>query len=147
MTFMIRFIPENTAQPDSIEPYTRLGEIMLGDHLEKFEAVTSFWNAEDYQKHWKQAIERIVHGEEKSCLITSMDDPNIANFIFWWPIYREGNRVFIQNQVLFLDDERISFNPIDPFASIKDRETLTESGLPISEWEFALIDLEQFLAT
>jgi hypothetical protein len=124
-----------------------VGEIIIGEYLERFEVSTSFWSVEDYQEHWKQAIRRVINGEDKSCLITSMYNPESANFIFWWPIYRVESEVFIQNQVLFLNDETIPFNPRDPYASVKDRETLTEDGLPISEWVVPLLDLQHFLAT
>lgn len=145
MAFMIWLIPENKEDLPLLEPEVRFGEIVLGEYVERFEAPTSYWTAEDYQEHWKQAIERIVGGEEKSCLITSMYDPELANFIFWWPIFREGTKVFVQNQVLFLKDDKTPLNPLNPFASIKDRQTLTEDGLLISEWEISISELEFFL--
>jgi hypothetical protein len=44
-----------------------------------------------------------------------MRDPSVANFIVWWPMYRVDETVFIQNQLLFLDQLASSFNEDAPF--------------------------------
>ena len=38
--------------------------------------------------------------------MTSMYDPETANFLFTWVIYREGPALFVQNHMLFIDQTR-----------------------------------------
>jgi hypothetical protein len=145
MAFHICLLPENNAELLPADHDIRLGEIVIGDYIEMFEASISYWIADDYQKHWKQAIERIVNGEAKSRLITSMYDPVKANFIFCWPIYREGMRIYFQNQMLLMEYQDSPLDPKNLFLDIEDRQMLNDEGLPVSEWEVSVIDLKDFL--
>lgn len=133
--------------PPEVEPEAKvtLGTIQIGAFEERFSASLEYWNKNDYQKHWKTALNRIVNGTEVSCLITSMADPRKADFIFWWPMYRTGEKVHFQNQILFFEQLSAPFNENDPFASIKERETVTEEGHQISEWSVPISDLRDFL--
>jgi hypothetical protein len=36
--------------------------------------------------------------------MTSMTDPRTSNFLVYWPMYREGEDVYIQNAIIFLDE-------------------------------------------
>jgi len=145
MAFHICLLPENNVEPFSVDHNIRLGEIVIGDYIEMFEASTSYWTADDYQKQWKQAIERIVNGEAKSRLITTMYDPVKANFIFCWPIYREGMRVYFQNQMLLMENQDFPLDLKNTFLNIEDRQILNDEGLSISEWEVSVFDLKDFL--
>jgi hypothetical protein len=59
-----------------------VGDIHLGEFHETFMASLSYWTKSDYFKQWKIALIKICNGNDKSCLITSMFDPSIANFIY-----------------------------------------------------------------
>ena len=41
---------------------------------------------------------------ERSALITSVGEPGTANFVFWWPLYADGETVRVQHHVLFLSE-------------------------------------------
>ena len=75
------------------------------DFKEKFVIPLDFWSVDQYQAHWVQGIERITKGAFKSCLITALYDPQIAHPIFWWIIYREGQKCIFQNQMLIILSE------------------------------------------
>jgi hypothetical protein len=126
---------------------TCYGRIQIGDFQEKFEINVSFWEPKNYVNHWNRSILRIANKEEKSCLITSLSDPRNSNFIFWWPMYRDKDKVFIQNGVLFLDEVSDSFTLENPYENIPDRETVSEDGEPISEWEIGIESLKNYLAS
>src|SRR5262249_7110148 len=102
MAFCIKLL--NEPAPD-LEPgvVARLGLIKIGAFEEHFVASLMYWNASDYTRHWSQAVERIVRSSTTSCLITSIVDPANSKFLFWRPMYRIGETVFIQNQILFFD--------------------------------------------
>ena len=121
------------------------GRIKIFDFNERFESDLSYWSKKKYQQHWNESIVRIINGEDASCLITSMRNPKTANFIFWWLLYRVGEDIFIQNQVLLFDHLKVSFNENNPYIHIEERETVTENGIPISEWKVSIRDLKEFV--
>ena len=111
-----------------------IGEIVLNDYVERFEASSSFWKARDYEQQWSGGLARLRQGELKSCLITDMYDPSNASFIRWWPIFRSGEQIVIQEQILFLDRLDSPFNPSDPYRFIGDRKSISDDGERVSEW-------------
>ena len=143
MSFSISLLPEVLRSPDSDE-MSALGIIRMGDFQETFNASLSYWNAGQYRRHWLKAVTRLVGTETTSCLITSMFDPAVANFIIWHPMYRQGDVVHIQNQILFLEEQPKPFNERDPFSSVAERQTRSEDG-EVSEWSVSIKDLESFL--
>lgn len=74
-----------------------------------------------------------------------MYDPITANFIYWWPIYRLDNTVYLQNHILFLSKLSVPFDPHDPFRFVPERELISETGEKISEWSVPIADLEGFV--
>jgi hypothetical protein len=74
-----------------------------------------------------------------------MYDPVNSNFLMWWPVWRVDDKVFVQNQMLFLDHLEDPFNLLDPFRHIGDRSTISEDGRPISEWTITSNDMAAFV--
>jgi hypothetical protein len=144
MAFSIGLIPDPV--PD-LDPgvIANLGGIQIGSFQERFIASLMYWSAGDYRRHWKQAIERVLHSYDVSCLITSMVDPATATYIFWWPMYRVNENVFIQNHILFFDQLQSPFDERNPFSSVPERQTTNEDGDGISEWSVRINELEEFL--
>jgi hypothetical protein len=138
MSLRIRF----TNKTD-YEPGLALGEITLDDFVETFETALTFWGAERYESQWREGIDRLLQGASRSCLITSLVDSGCEVFGVWWKLYREGNHVVVQNQLLLSSVFGKNFNPDDPYSSIPDRMFLNCDGEQISEWsvEFAKIRL------
>jgi hypothetical protein len=77
------------------------GEIRIGAFRERFVARVVFWGAEQYEKQWESALRKIVTGSTPAALITDYVEPNLSsgNSLWWWPLYREGDSVYIQNQL------------------------------------------------
>ena len=145
MAFSISLLPKTKKQQKEMYSDIVLGEIVIGDFKEKFEASLSYWDEENYRKQWEEGLERILCGNKKSCLITTMYDPNIANFIFWWPLYRMDELIIIQNHLLFVKKLKPPFDPKFPYEHIRDRVSINEEGRKISEWQIPLTDISQFL--
>jgi hypothetical protein len=143
--FAIYCLSADDVPPPMGNTEERIGEIVLDDFKEKFVIPLDFWSIDQYQAHWIQGIERITKGAFKSCLITALYAPQIAHHIFWWIIYREGQKCIFQNQMFILNNEERNFDPSSPYPFIQDRQTYTEDGLPISEWEIQLDEMEKFL--
>jgi hypothetical protein len=144
MSFFIGFVQEESFVSE-VEEASLCGAIMLGSTEERFSVPLCYWDAHDYEMHWNRALLRIVGAEEKSCLITAMYDPSIANFIVWWPLYRTGETIIVQNQILFLDRLTLPFDEDNPFRDIGDRRVKSTDGSPISEWAVELGEVQRFL--
>lgn len=142
MPFAIEFPPSESHQAPQDAAHGRI--ILATDH-DLFEADLSFWTREQYESSWHANIERILDGADHAALITSISDPASANFIFWWPLYREGETVLVQNQLLFLDELRRPFDPASPWDFVPPRETTDEDGNRISEWPVPVRDLTSFV--
>jgi hypothetical protein len=139
MSLRIRFINKT-----NYEAGLALGEIALDDFVENFETPLTYWDADRYEKQWRQGLDRLLAGASRSCLITSMLSPNYEVFGVWWKLYREGPQIVVQNQLLLSDVLAREFDPEDPYKSIPDRVSLSEDGTPVSEWLFAFNQIEPF---
>jgi hypothetical protein len=138
--FFITFYGE----PDAENRLMREGVIRIGGFSEAFEASLVYWTEDDYLQQWQQALARLFAGYEHTCLISSIDDPKQARFLIWWPIYRVGDRVYIQNHLLFFDQLAGGFNEADIYRHVGPRETLDERGNEVSEWSVSLQSVRVF---
>jgi hypothetical protein len=121
LMFSIRKLPSSVRGPRGEE----LGEITVGDFVERF----ACWESTPPAPDWKSELQRLVDG---ASVIALVHDPRFA-----WVIYREGDHCFIQ-QKLSLDGRFIDLLP---------RETVSEGGSPISEWQTTLEEITQFVRT
>lgn len=153
--FDIRFVGDNelehfsrrtSVRPEHGKHIEAIGQITLGEFSERFESPLGFWLKEDYQHSWRDALSRLVGGAEKTALFTAMHDPAFANYLTWWPLYREFDIVFVHNQLLFLNQlaEPFQIESFDKF--VTPRATINEDGNKISEWSVPLSDVERYLS-
>lgn len=123
----------------------RFGEIKIGSFRETFLAdVTSYWDEERYEAQWVKAVSCILVGE-RSALITQITDPSTSNFIRWWAMYREGDDVKLQDEMIFLDQLSGPFDPGEVERFVRPRMTITEEGQEISEWSTTTSAVRAFL--
>lgn len=137
--FSISFISNNTPKVPS--GYF-LGEIIIGNFRETFHASSAFWTKQQYELQWADAKKRILLGEITSAFITSMVNPKTANFIKWWPVYIENGKAIFQEQILFIDSQKIQFNEMNPYQSIEKRRSITDEGENISEWNIKISEID-----
>jgi contact-dependent growth inhibition (CDI) system CdiI-like immunity protein len=130
----------------SSDPALAYGRIRIGDFHERFEMDLSFWSRPDYERHWLRGVGRLLAGGDVSCLVSAMRDPETAEFIIWWPLYRLGDEVKVQNQILFMTDLPETLDPEDPFRHVLPRTTSSTEGTPVSEWTTTMEALRQFMA-
>jgi hypothetical protein len=145
MAFSIRFLSESF-QAIEHHPITEaVGEIVLGEFRELFISSLSFWTKAQYEDQWITGLNRLVQNVSPSALITTMYDPTVANFIFWWPMYRQDDKVLVHNQMLLLMHHRELLNPDNPYTFIYEYESVDEEGQKVSEWEISIEDISTFL--
>jgi hypothetical protein len=138
MSLTIHFVNKTDYEPD-----VALGEIALDDFVERFEAPRTFWDTDRYESQWRQGIAQLLDGASKSCLITSILEPGYEHFGTWWVFYRDGPRVLVQNHLLLLNVIASDFDPDQPYASIRDRISLSADGEPISGWYLNFDDINR----
>lgn len=127
------------------DPTMAVGLIQLGEFRESFCATLEYWTIKDYEESWNKALLRLTNGAATSCLITSFIDPLNANFLILWPLYRFGDEVAVQNQLLFSDQLSHVFDPTAPWESIHPYSAIDGDGRNISEWRIQMTDLREFL--
>lgn len=121
------------------------GRIVIGDFTETFRVPLGFWEESDYRRSWRRAFEVLdADPHAKSCLMTSMTDPDSSNFLGCWPMYREGEDVYIQNAIIFLDEVEGDFDPAAPWSCVGPRQSIDEDGNKVSEWITSMSSLRGF---
>ena len=103
------------------------GRIMIGDFTETFVVPLGFWGEADYRASWRRAFE-VLEGDPcaVSCLMASMTDPVTSNFLICWPMYREGEDVYVQNAIVLLDEIEGPFDPGAPWGSLGPRRGMDD---------------------
>jgi hypothetical protein len=115
--FDIRLLPASELGPDG----QRLGRITVGDWSETFSCYPVGQSVEEMAEQWKERLGLLLRGAEAVALV---HDPRLA-----YVVYREGNRCFVQEH---LDVKGAGF------AVLRPRETVSDEGQSISEWETSL---------
>lgn len=142
----IRFVID---EPEQIWDMPALeGEIRIGDYREFFvSSLLGNWSADDYDRQWQEGFERIKK-HDQSCLVVSVQQacikPRILGLINWWVLYKQGNRIYLQNKFFITKFYDLyigsgEFNPNTCYKYIPTRRTHTTDGTKISEW---YVDLE-----
>jgi hypothetical protein len=143
--FAIEVIGDPASEGDVSSPSEVAGRVTVGDFSESFPMDLSFWSVADYSRSWERALGELEASENStSCLISSMPDPETANFIFCWPIYREGEADHVQNSIIFLDGLEEEFKPQEPWRYVEARSLVDEDGNQISEWSTTISEVRRF---
>lgn len=138
--FKISFLSEQSNSEAS-------AEIVVNDFRERLSIPLGYWAKNDYEEQWIAAITSILEpNTTKAALVTEMYDPLTANFINIWPLYKDDDRIYIQNSILFLDKLKGDFQISQLSSYVLERETINEDGDDISEWNISIKDLEEFIS-
>lgn len=144
MSFSIEIIKNSKINDE--DGFHCTGKIQINEFEENFLIALGYWDSSDYIRQWNNALKKLfISQHEKSCLITSITDPTNTNYMFWWPLYRDGEIVHIQNCVLFLDRLKILFDPYIAYKFIPKRKIISEDGDKISEWTISIEEIHKFL--
>jgi hypothetical protein len=75
-------------------------ELKIGDYTKKFGIPLIEWTIEDYEKQWKEGLERIKT-QSQSCLIkkVNLSDKEFP-IVGAWVLYKEDNTIYIQDHHL-----------------------------------------------
>lgn len=121
-----------------------IGEIQIGKFKETFEMPLVTWTMEDYQKQWQAGIDRI-RKYDRSCLVSELHDLNKVPMAIIWELYKEGDKIYIQNRLLYgrwfrKGLKKRPFTAETCYEFVLPRETMSGDD-PISEWAINVSDL------
>ena len=120
------------------------GELTLGEAREGFRSDLGTWSMRDYEAHWRDAVSRLLSGKPCSVLITSYRGPG-ADYHFAWPMWRDGQAVYVQERLLFAEPLPRPFDPAAAWDLVGERVMMGEDGEHISEWRVPLGHLAAYL--
>ncbi len=144
--FSIGFTDEPLEYPfEDISIAAAPGLLVIGNTFEGFLANLAVWNKEAYEAHWLLELKSLFEGKPKATLIVSYDDPNFSHNIEIWPVYREGDKVCLQNRLLFYERLPANFDLTEISSYLGDHRTLNQWGQKLSEWSVSIRDVEVFL--
>ncbi len=143
--FAIELQPPRESSGRNSDSTEATGRIVIGNFTETFRVPLGFWDVSDYRRSWRLAFEALnASSDSTSCLMTSMTDPGNSNYLVCWPMYRQGEDVYIQNAIIFLDEIEGSFAPAAPWSYVRSRHEIDEDGNRISEWKTSMDSLREF---
>jgi hypothetical protein len=143
--FSIGFTDEPLEYPeDNTSIPAAPGILVLGKSTEEFLASLSVWGKSDYESHWTRELQSLLGGNPKVALVVSYYG-NTASNMEIWNVYRDGELVHFQNQVLWCSTLPPRFEVSKLSQYIQDRAVLNTEGDRISEWDVAIRDIESFL--
>ena len=147
MAFSISFLdaPLEYLEDDPAIP-SAIGKIVIGNFEEEFASSLFEWSRTDYEGQWRNAVQAILHGESKAALIVEYISPLKSNKLVWWPMYRFGESIHIQNHILFFDQHPEVFSLDRAFSFLPDCRETNEDRVSISTWTTSLADLRNFAA-
>ena len=120
-------------------------ELVIGTYRERLRVDLGTWSIEDYSAQWRKAIRRLVDGQEHSRLLTSYRGPS-ASYHFSWPIWREGERIYLQEALILSEQLASSFEPDAAWDIVTSRDPEQAGSTWVSEWEVSADDLVAWLS-
>jgi hypothetical protein len=139
MAFSIKVLDE--PKGDVFGEYCSWCQIDIEGFYERFPAPVEVWDIGRYKQQWRDCIQRVAQGTSKDYLVTAMRDPWSTDFISLFVLYREGEDVFIQNQIVLCEGNEAQISRMEMLDLIEDRETHTDDGEEISEWKVSIGEL------
>lgn len=136
MDISIKFIDKKSKGNQGF--VARKGQIKISNYTESFEPSFDWWTLDDYERQWKEGIERLKNNAQ-SCLVATVFDPRIKPWIEWYVMYKVNNQIHIRPQAIFGQNyrDRVGIKAFTPDTCYDFIPLLQGSGSgtqKISEW-------------
>lgn len=121
------------------------GRITIGDFWETVIVPIEYWTREDYERQWKEGLQRLKT-HDTSCLVVTAFDKNTGGpFVEWWRLYCIKNTILIQNGWLMLElyEKTVGDKPFTPdtcYDFVTPLKMVTEDGEKASVWSIPWIE-------
>jgi hypothetical protein len=118
-----------------------LGRLRLGAESEGFLAPLALWQRADYERQWAEAAERLLGGASTTAFVT-------VAWHTWWPMWREGDRVRVHEQLLLVQPigRVVPLSDVHrtPYELIAAHPVDLSDGHRVSCWEVSVADIAAF---
>ena len=121
------------------------GYIHIGEFSEHFPVAIGYWDRATYLRHWREALARLAAGSSAVGLLTWMIPPGSSDHARAWILYRDGERVIVQERLFIGQESRPAFDEHGHLRGIEPRTTSSDDGAPISEWTTNVSSIQDFL--
>jgi hypothetical protein len=122
-----------------------MGEIVIGAFRERFSLDQSDWSSADYVASWRSAVAELLAGAPAVALMTSSARPETELVRRAWTLYRQAETIFVQDRLFVPADHAFALDTTGRVVDLAPRETMSETGEPISQWETTVEALSDFL--
>jgi CdiI N-terminal domain len=136
--FDIRFSTPAVTSEDGI--LQAGAQLRLGNDTFIFTIDLRHWSIADYEGQWREGIWRILEGAPTSALMTAYAGPD-GHVHHMWALWREANRLYVQQHAVTISDLEHPFVPLNPYAYVGARIEASKYELPIPEWRVELSDI------
>lgn len=122
-----------------------LGQIKIGNFVERFFMALDKWSVEDYKKQWYEGLERIKT-HNISCLVADITIFKRDLLVNVWILYKIDSIITLQNHILNGEIIKQRSQGLPPFNDqtcylyIPSRETTTDDGDNLLELEISYDD-------
>lgn len=122
------------------------GRIEIGRFAESLRCAKGPLSPRLYAAQWKAAAQRLLGPKARSAFVTSAMRP--GSNVEWWPAWRVGRRVVLQNQMLFVRPRVAGFRPLSAHLRVPPRRVSAHDQKPRpSEWWVSVGHLRRFVAS
>lgn len=136
--FRIRFVtPPTRSQEGCLHAGA---ELRLGGARFGFLVDLSHWQIGDYERQWRNATRRLLHGAPSSALMTAYRGHGDVTHLMWG-LWRDADYLYLQQHSVIGRELEAPFDPDAPHLQLGERIATSTHGLPIPEWRVDLIDV------
>lgn len=140
--FKIEILDEDSGENDVL-----LGRIIAGTLDERFEVIVGDWSQADYETSWRSELSRILAGAKYAVLMTVAADPTKTDWLRGYTLYRFDDEVRVQEKIFLLEELEHPFDLAHPGLHGSPYESMSEDGVPISEWVVTVKEIQEFFDT
>ncbi|HRK56307.1 MAG TPA: hypothetical protein PLQ67_02145 [Burkholderiaceae bacterium] len=128
-----------------------LAKVIFGNEEEVFPLFSDCWSEKKFEAQWLDALTKLssAKGNARTALVTEIYTPNVNQAIRWWLLYREGQDLWIREQLVTRDQFPENFDPMAAgnFVPPRSKHDANNDGFVVSEWHVSMEDLAKFLAS
>lgn len=127
-----------------MDPEAALGRVIAGGLDETFEAPIYEWGEAAYRASWRSELKRVLDGADSAVLLTLVVNPDNANWLRGYVLYRFDSCIRVQERLFFVDELDHEFDLAKPSLSAGAYRSMNEDGVRISEWITSIADVRDF---
>jgi len=116
------------------------GELDVGTNRLHFLVDLRAWAAADYERQWRDGLQRLTSGAPSTALMTAFRGPT-AELHEMWGLWRQDEYVYVQEHTVLPRELESPFDPANPYPHLGDWVPASDQNLPLAEWRVEIVHL------